>query len=76
MSLLDLPIGQEATIERLDLDDTDRAMLCAMGLSEGEVISVLRAAIFGGPLHVHVAGTGFAIAREVARSVHVRLEGV
>lgn len=75
MSLEDLTPGAGARIATLDLPDVDAAMLRAMGLAEGERVCVLRRAPFGGPLHVRVGEASFALARGLACSVTVVLDG-
>ena len=72
MSLVDLPVGAEAVIERLEVvEDVDRALLRAMGLVEGQPIRILRRAPFGGPLQVRVGEAAFALGRALARAVSV-----
>ena len=48
------------------------AWLSAVGLYQGEEVTVLRRATWGGPLHLKVTSGGeFAIARELARDITV-----
>lgn len=60
MSLLELPIGQVATISHTQASVfgpgfTDR--LAALGIIQGRRVEVLRKAILGGPLHIRVGST-------------------
>jgi Fe2+ transport system protein FeoA len=73
MPLTELPVGGEAVIERLDLEESDVAMLRAMGVLEGQAVRLLRIAAFGGPLQVRVGETSFALARALASSITVRV---
>lgn len=60
-------------IAHVDLDGEATAWLAAVGIHAGADVVVLRRATFGGPLHVRTsAGGEFAVAREVARTIHVR----
>jgi ferrous iron transport protein A len=59
-------------ISGVKLDEDVVAWLHAVGLSEGEVVTVLRHAALGGPLHVRTSSGGeFAIAREIAEKLSV-----
>ena len=72
MSLVDLPVGADAVIERLEVaEDVDLALLRAMGLVEGQPIRILRRAPFGGPLQVRVGEAAFALGRALAHAVLV-----
>lgn len=72
-SLAALDLGSAAHVVRLDLDSDLAAWLTAVGIGEGDRITVLRRAVFGGPLHVRTASGGeFAVSRSLARSVRVR----
>lgn len=60
-------------IERVELEGEAGAWLAAVGLHEGEELTVLRRAALGGPLHVRTSSGGeFAVAREVAARIVVR----
>ncbi len=66
-SLARAPVGARLRITRARLDADVGAWLRAVGLQAGEEVTVLRRAIFGGPLHVRTASGGeFAVARELA----------
>lgn len=71
--LSDAAIGRRVRIvaTRLD-DDGAAAWLAAVGLADGEEVTVLRRAALGGPLHVRLATGGeFAVAREIATKLEV-----
>lgn len=62
-----------ALICGLDLPAAEAEWLRAIGLGEGQQITVLRRALFGGPLHVRTsAGAEFALDRDLARRVTVQ----
>ena len=73
MTLADAEIGRRLRIEGIDLDRAAVAWLDAVGLHEGEELTVLRRAALGGPLHVRTSSGGeFAVARELALKITVR----
>ncbi len=69
--LLELEAGREARIERLEVDGEDGPLLRAMGLCEGEPVTILRRGLLGGPLHVRVGEASFALGRSLAEQVWV-----
>ena len=71
-SLASAAIGTCVRITAARLDGDDAGWLAAVGLHEGEEVTVLRRAAFGGPLHVRTsAGGEFAVARELAARLEV-----
>jgi Fe2+ transport system protein FeoA len=65
--------GGHARVVSVVLDADQAAWLAAVGIREGEHLTVLRRASFGGPMHVRSrAGGEFAIARSLARAILVR----
>jgi Fe2+ transport system protein FeoA len=72
MSLLELPLGQEAVIDRVEVGGDEGALLQAMGLLPGQPVRVLRWGPLGGPLHVRVGEAAFALGRSLASLVRVR----
>ncbi len=71
--LADLGRDADAEIVAIDVEDDARPWLEAVGLSVGERVTVLRHALFGGPLHVRTRSGGeFALARSLARRIRVR----
>ncbi len=66
-------IGDTAWVIALALEDEMAAWLRAVGVGEGECITVLRRAALGGPIHVRTGSGGeFALHRTLARSVILR----
>ena len=75
-SLASAAIGACVRIVAARLEDDVTAWLAAVGLHEGEEVTVLRRAAFGGPLHVRTAAGGeFAVAKELALRLEVTLAG-
>lgn len=75
-SLAHAAVGARVRIVGARLDDDVAAWLAAVGLHEGEEVTVLRRAAFGGPLHVRTsAGGEFAIASELAALLRVEPQG-
>ncbi|MEO8874651.1 MAG: FeoA family protein [Polyangiaceae bacterium] len=73
VSLASLGMGKEGIVHALTLEPELAAWLRAVGIGEGDRVSVLRAGAFGGPLHVRNAQGGeFALNRQLARSVLVK----
>ena len=68
-----LALGVEARVDGFDALDADlAAWLRAVGIAEGSRVTVLRRAVFGGPLHVRVSTGGeFALHRSLARAIRV-----
>jgi ferrous iron transport protein A len=57
----------------LALEEDLLAWLRAVGIAEGDELTVLRRAVFGGPLHVRTgAGGEFALHRSLARAIVIR----
>ncbi|MFO0675175.1 MAG: FeoA family protein [Polyangiaceae bacterium] len=76
VSLCDVADGFSVRLARFELDEGLRASVTAMGLSEGDVTTVLRRAPFGGPLHVRTScGAEFAVSRNVASGMRGVLIG-
>ena len=71
-SLADVAIGERVRIVGTKLDADVTGWLSAVGLDEGEEVTVLRRAAFGGPLHVRTSSGGeFAVAKELAAMLEV-----
>lgn len=73
MTSLDLLAPQlAAAITALRMGEREAVWLRAIGLGEGMVVTVLRRAPLGGPLHVRISGGAeLAVDRELARQVEV-----
>ena len=73
-SLDGIATGGHACVVSIELEHDQAAWLAAVGIREGERLTVLRRAAFGGPMHVRTrAGGEFAIARSLARAILVRV---
>jgi ferrous iron transport protein A len=71
-SLANAAVGQRVKIVAARLESDVTSWLDAVGLHEGEEVTVLRRAALGGPLHVRTASGGeFAVAREIAAHLEV-----
>jgi len=72
-SLARLGVGASARVVSLELEDELCAWVRAVGIREGERLTVLRRAIFGGPIHVRTSvGGEFALNRQLAKSILLR----
>lgn len=71
MSSLDLLSPQRsAAVTALRMSEREAAWLRAIGLGEGEVVTMLRLAPLGGLLHVRVSGGAeLAVDRQLARQI-------
>jgi Fe2+ transport system protein FeoA len=70
LPLSGVPLGGSAVVSELVLEADIAAWLRAVGISEGERVTVLRCAAFGGPIHVRTSSGGeFALHRSLAASV-------
>src|SRR5437016_6183253 len=68
-----VPIGALVHVVGLELEADLRDWLRAVGIGEGERLTVLRRAAFGGPIHVRTSSGGeFALNRTLARCVQAR----
>jgi ferrous iron transport protein A len=64
--------GQRVRIVQIAQEEEHAAWLRAVGMHEDAVVTVLRRAPFGGPIHLRsVDGGEFAIHRDLARCIHV-----
>lgn len=71
-SLATLAVGETAQLLTLSLPDDERRWLEAVGLEAGAQITVLRRALFGGPLHLRINDdTELALAVALAERVQV-----
>ena len=74
LQLAALAVGASAVVAAIELDPREVSWLRAVGVFEGERLTVLRRAPFGGPLHLRTSsGAAFAVDRDLARSVRVAL---
>jgi ferrous iron transport protein A len=70
--LASLPTGTWATVRELRAGEDELQWLRAIGLFEGQRVTVLRRAPWGGPLHVRVSSGGeFAVDRAIAAEIDV-----
>jgi ferrous iron transport protein A len=73
LPLSDVGVGASGLVTELRLEADVAAWLRAVGISEGESVTVLRCAAFGGPIHVRTSSGGeFALHRSLAASVIAR----
>ena len=71
-SLAALVPGMEGVVTAIALEPDLAAWVAAVGIRVGERLTVLRRAIFGGPIHVRTqAGGEFALARSLAHAIAV-----
>ena len=74
MVLADAAVGCLCCVESVELEQEAKGWLEAVGIHEGEALTVLRRAPFGGPIHVRTASGGeFAVAVELAACIRVRV---
>src|SRR5215472_8589290 len=72
-TLATLAPGKPARVLELELEHDVREWLSAVGIGEGEELTVLRRAAFGGPMHVRTKSGGeFALNLALARSIVIR----
>lgn len=74
-SLAAVELHRPMRVVELALEPEMRDWLRAVGIDEGEEVTLLRRAAFGGPIHVRTSSGGeFAINRGLAKAIFVRLE--
>ncbi|MEZ4410882.1 MAG: FeoA family protein [Polyangiales bacterium] len=67
-----VPVGGRAVVRALHVDEGLVRWLRAVGVFEGQGVTVLRRGAFGGPMHVRVdSGGEFAIDRALAAGLEV-----
>lgn len=71
-ALASLAPGESASVVAVTLEDEVVRWLEAIGIGAGDRVTVLRRAVFGGPIHLRThAGGEFAVDRALAASIHV-----
>jgi ferrous iron transport protein A len=71
-----LPVGGQGVVAGLDVPGEEASLLRAMGIAEGQTVSLLRVGLGGDPLHVRLGSGGeFALARPLARAVRIERRG-
>ncbi|MCP4810004.1 MAG: ferrous iron transport protein A [Proteobacteria bacterium] len=71
MNLRQLPIGQPATIDRVDGSRRFRLRLLELGLVPGTSIRTVRIAPLGDPLEIQVRGGRLSIRKAEAQAIQV-----
>jgi ferrous iron transport protein A len=71
MTLRQLPIGQEATVEGVEGTRAFRLRLLELGLVPGTPIQTLRVAPLGDPLEIAVRGGCLSIRKAEAEAIQV-----
>jgi ferrous iron transport protein A len=62
--------GASARVVEVRLDPADAAWLSAVGIGVGDTLTVLRRALFGGPLHIATESGGeFALGAPLAQGI-------
>lgn len=65
---------REALVRSISLEAQESGWLRAIGIFEGQTVTVLRRAFFGGPLQVRTGSGGeFALDRDLAARIGVEL---
>lgn len=72
MTLLDLNIGQSATVKQVDANiETLCRELQELGFTPGTEVSLVSKGLFGNPLAFKVRGTVFALRKHEARAIQI-----
>jgi ferrous iron transport protein A len=75
-NLASVELGVAVRVVSLEIEAELGAYLRALGIAEGERITVLRRAALGGPLHIRTEHGGeFAVNRSLAAAVRITCEG-
>ncbi len=72
MTLRQLPLGQPATIERVEGGRAFRLRLLELGLVPGAVVRTCRVAPLGDPLEIAVRGGRLSIRKAEAEAIRVQ----
>lgn len=71
-TLAALAPGMAGAVVAVALEDELLRWLAAIGIGRGDRVTVLRRAVFGGPIHLRThTGGEFAVDRGLARCIHV-----
>jgi Fe2+ transport system protein FeoA len=71
-TLATLAVGATAAVKSLQLSDREASWLRAVGIYEGVLVTPLRFAPLGGPLHLRTStGAELAVDLELARAVEL-----
>ncbi len=71
MSVVDMKIGEEATIKRIKANEAIRARLIAMGIAKGNRIKLLDHTLQKQTWEIDVEGTRVALRKEEAQAIEV-----
>lgn len=74
LPLSELPIGQNAIISAIEVEESLFHRLSALGFRLGKPLSIIRQANFNGPLHVRL-GTTDVILR-TTDAIHIRVNSL
>ena len=70
-NLLQLSLGEKATIARVNAPPELAPRLAALGFREGSPIELIRCAPFAGPLHLRLGTTDVIMRRQDALTIHL-----
>lgn len=70
----DLKTGESGNISYLKGNSLELRRLIDLGITEGAVVTLRKAAPFGGPLELEVRGSRLGIRRETAEKIILREE--
>lgn len=73
-SLVDLKLGEEGVLERLDLPEEVSRRLMELGFLPGTCVAAVHSAPGGGPRVYRVDGSEFALRTETAAHMYLRCE--
>lgn len=75
MNISDLKIGDIAYIEKLNCNEKLSKRLLALGFIEGTKVIMKKVAPLGDPVIINLRGTDFAIRKNDAKNIFIKMEG-
>ena len=71
MTLDQIEPGQTATIQKLEFEESFCKRCLALGLRCGAEVTVIRRALFLGPIHIRIGTTDVCLRRSLAKLIQV-----
>lgn len=71
-TLSDLKAGESAVISGLAQDFAHGERFTELGFTAGTSVTILRKALFGDPIQIHIRGTRYALRKSDANRIRIR----
>jgi len=71
MTLAEIPVGKTVTVQNIEFDEQFCKRCFAMGLRCDARVTVIRRALFNGPIHIRIGTTELALRKSLAKLIKV-----